>query len=83
MSPPVDWLPEIALAPDHAPEARQEVALAEDQVSVEAPPLETDVGFAASDTVGSGGGGSGQVELSVLPPHAAMISGTIRPAIKR
>jgi hypothetical protein len=49
---PLDWLPEIVLGPDHAPEARQEVALAEDQVSVEDPPLATDVGFAASDTVG-------------------------------
>jgi len=48
-------LPEIALVPDHAAEARQEVALVEDQVSVEDPPLVSDVGFAASDTVGGGG----------------------------
>jgi hypothetical protein len=52
VSGPVDWLPEVALEPDHAPEAEQEVAFAEDQVSVEVPPLATDVGFAASDTVG-------------------------------
>jgi hypothetical protein len=51
------WLPEVALAPDQAPEAEQEVALVEDQVSVEDPPLVTVVGFAASDTVGTGGGG--------------------------
>jgi hypothetical protein len=31
--------------------------LVEDQVSVEDPPLVTVVGFAASDTVGAGGGG--------------------------
>jgi hypothetical protein len=49
---PVDWLPEVALAPDHAPEAEQEVTLVEDQVSVEDPPLETFMGAATSDTVG-------------------------------
>src|SRR5258706_10011677 len=41
--------------PDHEPEARQEVALVEDQVRVEAAPLATDVGFAVRDTVGTGG----------------------------
>jgi len=55
----VDWLPEVALVPVHplAPEAVQEVALVEDQVSVEVAPFATEVGFAASDTVGAGGGG--------------------------
>lgn len=53
-SAPVDWLSEVALAPDQLPEAVQEVAFVEDQVSVEDPPLVTDLGFAASDTVGSG-----------------------------
>jgi hypothetical protein len=48
----VDWLPEGALAPAHAPEAEQEVASVEDQVSIEVPPLATDVGFAASNKVG-------------------------------
>jgi hypothetical protein len=52
VSAPVDWLPDVALGPDHAPEAEQEVASVEDQVSIAAPPLVTDVGFAASDTVG-------------------------------
>jgi hypothetical protein len=56
-------LPEIALAPDHAPDAEQEPAFVEDHVSVEDPPLATDVGFAESDTVGTGGG--------VDPPEAA------------
>jgi hypothetical protein len=53
VSGPVDWLPDVALAPDHAPEAVQEVALVEDQVSVEDPPLVTDSGVAASDTAGA------------------------------
>jgi hypothetical protein len=52
VSVPVDWLPESVLDPDHAPEAEQEVVSVVDQVSVEAPPLATDVGFAASNTVG-------------------------------
>jgi len=52
---PVDWLPEVVLVPVHAPEATQEVALAEDQVRVEVAPLVTDVGLAVSDTVGAGG----------------------------
>jgi uncharacterized Fe-S center protein len=39
------------LVPDHAPEAEQEVAFVEDQVSMEDPPLVTDVGLAASATV--------------------------------
>jgi len=50
---PVDWLPEVALAPDHAPEAEQEVAFVEDQASIEDPPLATSEGIAASDTVGA------------------------------
>jgi len=48
---PVVWMPEVAMAPDHAPEAEQAVAFFEDQVSVEGAPLATEVGFAAIDTV--------------------------------
>jgi hypothetical protein len=59
LSAPVDWLPEVALEPDHPPEAVQDDALVEDHVSVDAPPLTTDVGFAVSDTVGAGGGDTG------------------------
>ena len=75
---PLGWLPEIVLRPDHAPEARQEVALAEDQVSVEDPPLATDVGFAASDTVGLGGGGGVPETVTVavalaLPPKPVQV----------
>jgi len=52
----VDWLPEVALLPDHAPEAVQEVAWVDDQERVEDPLLATDAGFAASDKAGMGGG---------------------------
>ena len=57
VSAPVDWLPpEGVLVPDQPPEAVQELASVEDQVSIEDPPYATDVGFATSDTVGVGGG---------------------------
>jgi len=44
----------------------QEVASVVDQMSIDDPPLAIDVGFAASDTVGTGVGGG--AELSVPPP---------------
>jgi hypothetical protein len=67
MSAAVVSLSEVALVPDQAPEAAQELAFVEDQVSVEDPPFETDGGFAASDTVGTGGGG-GRAEVPSPPP---------------
>jgi hypothetical protein len=69
----VDWpvLLERALLPDHAPDARQEAALVDDQVSVEDPPLATDVGFAVNDTVGAGGGGG--MPDTVTPAEAFAI----------
>ena len=88
-------LPETALAPDQPPEAVQEVALVEDQTSVDDPPLVTDVGFAVSDTVDTGGGGGapfcGWLLLEMLlappppppPPQAAAVSKIIRLVIKR
>ena len=72
MSEPVDWLPEVALLPDHAPEAVQEVALVDDQVSVEDPPLATDVGFAVSDTVGTGNTVT-VTEALALPPEPVQV----------
>jgi hypothetical protein len=56
VSAPMEALPETARAPDQPPDAEQELALVEDQASVDAPPLVTDVGFAVSDTVGMGEG---------------------------
>lgn len=55
VSAPEDSLPEVALGPDQLPEAVQEVAPVEDQVSIELPPLATVAGFAASNTVGAAG----------------------------
>ena len=50
----IDCEPKVALDPLHPPDAAQELALALDQVSVDAPPDVTDVGNAASVTVGGG-----------------------------
>jgi hypothetical protein len=50
---PVLSVPLVALVPLQPPEAVHEVAFVELQVSVEAPPLATVVGFAVSVTVGA------------------------------
>jgi hypothetical protein len=50
-----DWEPEVALVPDHPPEALHAVAFAVDQVSVLDAPALTVVGLALRDTVGAGG----------------------------
>jgi hypothetical protein len=68
---PLDWLPEVALFPDHAPEAEQEVAFVEDQASIEDAPLATDVGFATRDTVGAGGGAAPPDSGALEPPQVA------------
>jgi hypothetical protein len=54
VSAPVDWVPVMALAPDQAPEAAHEVALLDDQVSVDALPLATVLGLALRLTVTEG-----------------------------
>lgn len=68
-------MPEIALLPDHAPEAEQELAFVEDQARVEDPPLATEAGLAASDTIGKGGRGASSaqfVDSDPPPPQAAI-----------
>jgi hypothetical protein len=45
-------VPPVAIEPDHPPEAVQDVALVEDQVKVELPPLATLLGLALSNTLG-------------------------------
>jgi hypothetical protein len=54
LSAPVEVEPLEASVPDHAPDAVQAVALADDQLSVEALPLATVLGLAVRDTVGAG-----------------------------
>jgi hypothetical protein len=48
----MDTVPWVAMEPDQDPDAVQAVALVEDQVSIESPPLWTELGLALSDTVG-------------------------------
>jgi hypothetical protein len=50
---PVDWDPVTGIDPDQAPDAVQEVALVEDQVSEEALPVVIELGLAARVTVGA------------------------------
>jgi hypothetical protein len=69
---PLDSLPESVLLPDHAPEATQEVASVDDQVSVEDLPVATNVGLADSDTVGSGNTVT-VVETLALPPEPVQV----------
>ena len=52
---PVVALPDVALVPLQLPEAVQDVALVDDQVSVAAEPATTEDGAAASVTVGASG----------------------------
>jgi hypothetical protein len=66
LNAPVDALPEVALAPDQPPEAVQDVALVEDHVRIDDPPLATDVGFAEIETVGTGGGSGVPVTLTCV-----------------
>jgi hypothetical protein len=73
MSRPVDSSPEVSLSPDQPPEAVQVVAFVEDQVSIENPPLVTDVGFAASDTVGAGGNTVTATVALALPPEPVQV----------
>jgi len=83
----VDWVPEVALAPDHAPEAEQAVAFVEDQVSIELPPLATEVGFAAIDTTTllAAAGPAGDATLdatSPAPPQAENVRVSTRTSSK-
>ena len=56
------------MLPDHAPEAVQEVALVEDQLNVDAPPLATVLGLAVRVSVGAGGVTETVTVCVALPP---------------
>jgi hypothetical protein len=58
--------PEVACGPDQPPEAVQEVAFVELQVSVDPLPEVTELGFAETETVGAGADGGIPLELACL-----------------
>ncbi len=75
----MDALPDVALVPLQLPEAVQDVALVDDQVSVAADPDTTDDGATASVTDGACGAVGGWVTLAVtvwpaVPPAPAQVS---------
>ena len=68
-------MPLVALVPLQPPEAvQEEVAFVELHVSVEAPPLVTEVGFAVSATVGVPGTVTVAVVTLLLPPAPEQVS---------
>jgi hypothetical protein len=73
-SAPVDCEPFNATAPDQAPEARHEVALVDDQVSVALPFLFTALGPALSVTVGAAGLTVTVVDCAPLPAGPVQVS---------
>ena len=75
LSAPVLQLPLVDSLPLHPPEALQLVALLEDQLSVEDPPLLMLVGFALKLTVGLAGADTLTVTDRVaLPPEPLQVS---------
>jgi hypothetical protein len=70
----VDAEPLIALVPDQAPEAVQEVALLEDQLNVALPPLETLVGLALSETLGAAADTVTVADCVADPPAPVQVS---------
>jgi hypothetical protein len=73
---PVDWLPLVALPPDQAPVAVQDVALVEDQVSVALPPLSMALGPTLSETVGADGAAATETvaDCEARPPVPLQVS---------
>lgn len=69
---PTTALPEVARLPDHAPDAEQDEASVEDQVSVTFAPASTLASLALRETVGSGSGSTAftvtLTAVSVTPP---------------
>ncbi len=74
MIAPVDWEPLVPRLPDQPPEAAQAVALVEDQVKVEAPPLATLVGLALSDTLGGAAETVTVADWDAEPPAPLQVS---------
>ena len=76
LRPPVLCEPDVAFAPDQAPEPAHEVALVELQDSVEAVPEMTELGLAVNDTVGAVGLGVTETVVDCVadPPAPVQVS---------
>ena len=75
MIAPLDCEPLIALLPDQPPEAVQDVALVDDHVSIDAPPLATVLGLALKPTVAVGRALTDTVaDCMALPPAPVQLS---------
>jgi hypothetical protein len=74
VSAPVICVPLVALVPPQPPEATHEVALVEFHVSVEAPPLAMEVGFAVNVTVGTGATLMVAVAMLLKPPAPVQVN---------
>jgi hypothetical protein len=74
VSAPVLCVPLVALLPLQLPDAVHEVAFVELQVSVDAAPLATDVGFAVNVTVGAGTTVTVAVATLLVPPVPVQVN---------
>ena len=74
LSAAVDCAPLGAIVPLHPPDATQEVALVEDHVNVDLPPLATVVGLAVRVTVGAGVVTVTVVACAALPPLPVQVN---------
>jgi hypothetical protein len=79
---PVDWLPLVALVPDQAPEAVQEVALVAVHVNVELLPLATVLGLAAKVMAGAAEVTETVVDCVALPPLPVQVSPKVALAVR-
>jgi hypothetical protein len=73
-SAPVERDPLVAWLPLQPPEAAQEVALVDDQDSVELAPLAIVLGLALTLTVGAGAVAVTVTDCTALPPVPAQVS---------
>jgi len=74
LSAAVDCVPAGAIVPLQPSDATQEVALVEDHVNVDVPPLATVVGLAVRVTVGAGAVTVTVVDCAALPPLPVQVN---------
>ena len=79
---PVDCEPLVARALDQPPDAAQDVALVDVQVSVELPPLTMLVGLALIDTLGAGADTETVTDCAAEPPAPVQVSVKVVPAVR-